>query len=99
MKAKFELKTWLSENRNLVIEKYNELTKEANFNGISLKEFMSKVLTTMGYNNVKSEKKASSTLPHVLGGIYFNACKIEVIIDRDEILAEKYKGTAFMALV
>jgi predicted transport protein len=99
MKTQFELKTWLSENRNLVIEKYNALTNEPNFNGITLKEFMTKVLVTMGYNKITNEKKALTILTNVMSGIYYKNCDVEVIINRDEMLVAKYENTAYMALV
>jgi uncharacterized protein Smg (DUF494 family) len=95
----FELKKWMSENREVVIENYNKLTTEQFFNGISLKDFMVQVLNLMVLNNIKSEKRASSMLPFLMGDVYFNNSKVEVVNDLDAKLAAKYKGTAYMALV
>jgi hypothetical protein len=95
----FEIKTWLSENREVVIEEYNKLAAERFFNGISLKDFMVEVLNAMIRNNVKDEKKAKRILPILMGNIYVNNSKIEVGNNRDAKLANKYRGTAFMAMV
>ena len=72
MKATFELKTWLSENRQSIISEYEQLSKEEFFNGMSLQNFMIAILNTMAMNNPKSEKRAASLLPYVMGDIYFN---------------------------
>lgn len=95
----FEIKNWMSENREVVIENYNKLTTEQFFNGISLKDFMLQVLNLMVVNNIKSEKRAASMLPFLMGNVYVNNSKVEVVNNRDVKLAEKYKGTAYMALV
>jgi len=95
----FELKTWMSENREVVIENYNKLTTENFYNGISLKNFMLQVLNLMIINNVKSEKRAISMLPYLMGNVYVNNSKVELVNNRDAKLSEKYKGTAYMALV
>jgi hypothetical protein len=99
MKKTFELKTWLSENRTSVLVKYDELQKEQNFSGISLKDFMVKILNLMTINNVKSEKRAFSMLSTIIEVVYTANVKIEVVRDRDTETANKYKGTAYMALV
>jgi len=72
MKAKFETAAFLSQNRDSIIAKYNELTKENFFQGQSLKDFMTAILNAMLNNNVKSEKRAASLLPFVIGQVYFN---------------------------
>jgi hypothetical protein len=99
MKATFEITKWLSENRETIISNYNNLTKEQFFNGISLKDFMLQVMQAMQMNNVKSEKRASSMLPFLMGNIYFNNSKVEGNDKITEALKAKYEGTAFMALV
>jgi len=99
MKATFEIKTWLSENREVVIEKFNKLTTERFYNGITLKTFMTEVLDGMVRNNIKNEKIAKIKLPFVIGNVYVDNSKIEVVNNRDAKLAAKYKGTAYMALV
>ena len=60
MKSKFELKSWMTENREVVIADYNKMTVHQFFSGISLKEFMLKVYELMEMNNVKSKKRAAS---------------------------------------
>lgn len=95
----FELKTWMSENREVVIESYNKLTAEKFFNGITLKDFMTQVLDLMVVNNIKSEKRAASMLTFLMGNVYMNNSKVEVAYDRDAKLREKYEGTAYMALL
>jgi len=97
--TRFELKTWLTENRETVISKYEELTKEEFFNGISLGTFMARVMQAMNCNNVRSTKRAEKLLPTVMGNEYINNCSIQVVNDRDAKLATKYEGTAYMALV
>jgi len=53
----FELKNWMSENREVVISKYNQLTTEKFFSGIALKNFMIEIFNLMSINNPKSEKE------------------------------------------
>lgn len=71
MKAKFEITKWLSENREAIIAKYEELKNENFFQGQSLKDFMTALLNAMIMNNVKSEKRAASMLPFLMGNVYF----------------------------
>lgn len=71
MKAKFEITKWLSENRESIIAKYEELKNENFFQGQSLKDFMVAILNAMVINNVKSEKRAASMLPFLMGNVYF----------------------------
>ena len=71
MKAKFEITKWLSENRESIIAKYEELKNENFFQGQPLKDFMVAILNAMIMNNVKSEKRASSMLPFLMGNVYF----------------------------
>ena len=72
----FTLTTWLTDNREIVIAKYESLKSEQFFSGISLKEFMVKILKAMEMNNVKSEKTANSKLPFLMGNIYFQQSTI-----------------------
>lgn len=99
MKNQFEIKSFLSENRETVISKYNDLTRERFFNGITLSQFMVQVMNLMVINNPKSEKRASSLLLSFVGQVIVDNSKIEVVNDLDKKLSEKYQGTAFMALV
>lgn len=71
MKAKFEITKWLTENRDTIIAGYEDLKNEYFFQGASLKEFMLAILNSMLMNNVKSEKRAASMLPFLMGNIYF----------------------------
>ena len=72
MKTEFEVTNWLSANREVVIAKYEALTKENFFQGQSLKMFMVEILQAMQRNNVKSEKTAASKLPFLMGQVYFD---------------------------
>ncbi len=101
MRTKFELKSWMTENREIVISKYEELAKEEHFNGISMRDFMVKVLNTMIMNNVRSAKRAASMLPQIMDNIYYANCEIQVINDLDAKMKAKYmaKDKAYAALV
>lgn len=99
MKAKFELKTWLSENREVIIAKYNALTNEQYFNGITLKEFMVAVMQMMINNNIKSDKRAAQMLPFLMGNVYMNNSNVYAQDKVTERLASQHQGTAFMAMV
>ena len=99
MKTQFELKTWLSENRETVIGKYNKLTQEKFFNGITLKDFMLQVMAVLVRNNVKSEKTASKILTIALGEVYVNNSKVVANDFKTDALKAKYEGTAYMAMV
>jgi hypothetical protein len=99
MKPKFELKSWMTENREAVIADYNKMATHQFFSGISLKDFMLKIYQLMENNNVKSEKRATSMLPTLTDNVVMSNTKIEVLRNRDTEMANKYKGTAYMALV
>jgi hypothetical protein len=99
MKAKFELRAWLSENRETIISSYNKLAQEQLFNGITLKAFMTEIMENLQYNNVKSAARAGKMLPFVMGSIYFNNSTVVADDKRTNALAAKYAGTAYMALV
>lgn len=99
MKTTFELKAWMSENRNLVISNYTNLTNETHFNGISLKEFMVQILDSMVLNGVKSEKRAASLLPSLVEMAFVNNSTMGVRNNLDEKFAAKYENSAYMALV
>ena len=76
MKTTFELRTWLTENRETIISKFNSLTTEQFYNGITLKEFMVEIMSAMSRNNVKSANRAASLLPTLMGQIYFENSKL-----------------------
>lgn len=83
MKAKFKIKSFLSENRDVVISKYNELKNEKFFDGINLASFMLNVMNLMIINRYKSEKTALNNLPFILGQVYMNHSTADVINDLD----------------
>lgn len=99
MKTTFELTTWLSENREQVISKYNNLTTEEFFNGITLKNFMIQVMKSMQMQNIKSEKRAASMLPFLMSNVSFNNSTVTGSDKKTEDLKAKYEGTSFMAMV
>lgn len=99
MKATFELKTWLSENRETVISKFDSLTKEQFYNGIDLKSFMVQVLRAMEMQNIKSSNRAASMLPFIMGNVYVANSKVFANDSRTDALKAKYEGTSFMAMV
>jgi len=99
MKAKFELKNWMTENREVVISKFEALQNEQFYNGISLKSFMVEIFNSMVRNNVKSEKTATSKLSFLMGQIYVENSRVEGRDMISEKLENKYKGTAFIAMV
>ena len=99
MTTKFELRNWLSENREIVIAEYNSLTNDKFFNGISLKDFMVSVMKAMSMNNPKSEKRAASLLPNVMSRISADCSSIEAFDAVTARLAKRYEGTSGMALV
>jgi len=72
MKNAFNLQNFLSENRNTVIEQYNDISTNYFFTGITLKDFMLKVYNDLANNNPRSEKRAASLLPTILGAVAFN---------------------------
>jgi hypothetical protein len=78
MKKQFELKNWMSENREVVIAKFEALKSEKFYNGITLKNFMLEVLSAMQMNNVRSEKRAKEMLPFLMSNVYVNNSKIGV---------------------
>ena len=95
----FELKNWMSENREVVISKYSDLTNAKFFSGISLKSFMIEILNAMVRNNVKSEKRALALLPILMQTIYDKNNTINTPNSVDDVMRAKYQGTQFMALV
>lgn len=99
MKTTFEIKKWLSENRETIIAKYESLKNEQFFNGITLKDFMVQILNAMQMNNVRSDKRATSMLPFLMGNIYFQNTTVTGNDKVTENLKAKYEGTAFMAMV
>lgn len=97
MKAKFDIKNFLSENREYLISQYNKLTTERFFSGISLRDFMVDVMRKMSY--YKSEKTANRFFIDVVDEVYMANRSIQGRDLRTERLERKYKGTAAMAMV
>lgn len=96
---RFELKTWLSENREQVLNSFKSLTEERFYNGITQRNFMITVMNRMSQNNPRSAKKASSLLPTILGEVVFNNSKVEGEDKVTNALRNKYEGTSYMAMV
>lgn len=69
MNNKFNIKDYLTSHREEVIAKYNALSEERFFDGVSLKNFMVEVMNMMAMN-AKSEKRADMMLPMVMGNVY-----------------------------
>lgn len=99
MTTTFDLRNWMTQNREIVIVSYEQLTKEKFFNGISLKDFMVQVYNRMVENNPKSDKKASSLIGSILESVSHKNSKIGTPNSIDTKISAKYAGTAFMALV
>ena len=95
MKTQFELKSFLTENRETVIEMHSRLTEERFFSGISLKDFMTKVYGLMLLNEIVTEKRANAHFVSLAQSVYNDNVKIEVIFDRDSYIAKKYTNTVF----
>ena len=95
----FEIKTWLGENRDVIIAKYNNLTSNKFYNGITLKNFMIEILNAMVRNNVKSEKRAAKLLPQFLDDTFYKNSSISTPNSIDDKIRNKYTGTSYMALV
>jgi len=84
MKAQFEIKNFLANNREIIIAKYNELQNENFFDGISLKDFMLEVMHLFVMNRVKSEKTAVSKLPFLLANVFCKHNTIGVVNSLDK---------------
>ena len=62
----FNLKNWLTENRNQISDFYNQLSQEQFFSNVSKRHFGIEVYNMMSINNPRSEKKAKDVLKNVL---------------------------------
>ena len=80
MKKQFDLKNWITANREQVIESYNDFTNEELFNNISLKNYMLQVFSSMQRNNIRSAKMSESKLPFLMGNVYFNNSKVDATV-------------------
>ena len=72
MTKQFNIQNFLSENREVVISKYNEISNNKFFTGITLKNFMMQVYNRMDQQNAKSEKRAFNIFNTVLGEVAYN---------------------------
>ena len=78
----FNLHTFLTENREVVIAKHAKLETEQFFSGITVKNFMIAVMTGMQNNAPRNEKQAHKTLEMVMGMVYVSNVKIGVVYSR-----------------
>lgn len=99
MKSNFDIKNFLTANREMVIAKYNDAQSNEFFNGMSLRDFMVKVMNSVSANRPASEKTAARFLEMAVSFAVSEATKIGVVNDLDKAMARKYNGTAYMALV
>ena len=80
--ATYNLHTFLTENREVVIAKHTALQSEQFFSGITIKAFMVEVMNGMQRNAPRNEKQAKATLANVMGLIYMDNIKIGVVYSR-----------------
>lgn len=99
MKTKFNLLEALGSRREMVINKYNDLTAERFFDGVSLKGFMVEVMNGCVAARVTTENSLNRMLPIVMGEVYVNHSKVMATDKVTESLRKQYNGTAYMALV
>lgn len=99
MTTTFDLRAWMTQNREMVIASHEKLTNEKFFNGISLRDFMVQVYNRMLENNPKSDKRALTLIGGILESVSHQNSKIGTPNSKDSKLSAKYAGTAFMALV
>jgi len=99
MKAKFDLRSFLTTNREIVLNSYKTASEHNFFNQISLANYMTQVFNYMVENNPKSDKKAMSVLISAIDRVSNKNTSISGSDFRTEALQAKYSGTAFMAIV
>lgn len=99
MKNTFELKSYMTANRESVINKYNEISTSEFFSGIDLRSFMVAVYNNMQANNPRSEKKAAELLISMTNHVANQNTTVQVRRDRDQEARAKYQGTAYMAII
>ena len=76
---KFELNNWMTENREIVLNKFSALKKEQHYNGISLKQFGLQVYQSMANNNIKSIDRAYRMLPMLMSNVYLNNSNLDSV--------------------
>lgn len=99
MKTKFNLTEALASRREMVINKYNSLTDERFFDGVSLKGFMIDVMNGCIAARVTTENSLNRMLPIIMGQVYVDHSNVMATDMVTEKLRGQYKGTAYMALV
>lgn len=99
MKTKLNLTEALRSRREMVINKYNDLTAERFFDGVSLKGFMIDVMNGCIAARVTTENSLNRMLPIIMGQVYVDHSKVMATDVVTENLRSQYKGTAYMALV
>lgn len=72
MKNQFDLKSFLTANRETVLAKYEMLKSETFFNGTDLRTFGMMVVDMMIRNNIKSEKTAKANFAFFLSQVYMD---------------------------
>lgn len=90
--AKFNSIDFLHENRDLVIAKYNEAKNEQFFNGMTLREWMYKVLNLFDKNKISSVSRGKMMLPIFLGQIYVDS----ISISGNDYMVDKYRNNQQM---
>jgi hypothetical protein len=95
----FNLKNFLTSNREIVLNSYKSASEHKFFNQISLANYMTQVFNYMVENNPKSDKKAMSVLISAIDRVSNKNTSISGSDFRTESLKAKYSGTAFMAIV
>jgi len=73
---KFELRTWMTENKEDITSKWEALKEEQFYNGIQLNPFLWEVWNSMKRQNPRSSKRAASLLPYIVGQVYVNNSRI-----------------------
>ena len=76
---KFQLNNWMTENREIVLNKFSELKEEQHYNGISLKQFGLQVYQAMANNNIKSSNRAYKMLPMLMSNVYLNNSNLDSV--------------------
>ncbi len=99
MTAKFDLRNFLTSNREIVLNSYKTASEHKFFNQISLANYMTQIFNYMVENNPKSDKRAMSVLISAIDRVSNKNTSISGSDFRTEALKAKHIGTAFMSLV
>lgn len=99
MKNQFDLKSYMTAKREIVINAHVKASQSQFFNGVTLRDFMIDVYNQMALNSPKSEKRADSIIDFVVSNVVVKHTKVHANDSVTDALKAKYNGTAFMALV